>query len=79
MFVPFALFVAGIQSFVRTLEIAGTFAGGIAGITVALMHAKAKKRSERKPEFSVRINWIGYAVLIAVFVIGMVYELLSFL
>jgi tyrosine-specific transport protein len=78
MFVPFALFVAGIQSFVKTLEIAGTFAGGIAGITVAFMHAKARKRSERKPEFSVRMNWFGYSVLIAVFVIGMLYELLSF-
>lgn len=77
VFVPFALFVAGIQSFVKTLEVAGTFAGGIAGMTVALMHMKARKRGERKPEFSVKMTWIGYAVLIAVFAIGMLYGLFS--
>ncbi len=75
LLIPLALILAGVQSFVRTLEVAGAFAGGIAGITVVLMHIKARKRSERKPEFSLRINWLGYTVLIALFAIGMLYEL----
>ncbi|MEM3154006.1 MAG: aromatic amino acid transport family protein [Candidatus Woesearchaeota archaeon] len=77
--VPLSLLVAGVQSFVKTLEVAGVFAGGIAAITVVFMHIKARKRSERNPEFIVRINWLGYGAVIAVFAIGIVYELFLFL
>ncbi len=74
MAIPATLLLVGVQSFVRTLEFAGVFAGGIAGIAVVLMHLQARKRSERKPEYSVRINWVGYSALILLFLAGMLYE-----
>lgn len=73
--IPAVLLMLGVDSFVRVLEIAGTFAGGIAGITIVLIHAKARRRSERKPEFSVRMNWFSYSGLILLFVLGILYEL----
>ncbi len=75
LIVPVLLIAFGVHSFVRTLEIAGTFAGGIAGICIVLMHAKARIRSERRPEFIVNINWLGYSVLVLLFVVGMLYQL----
>lgn len=76
MVVPGLLILLGVTSFIGALEIAGTFAGGIAGITVVLMHMKARKHSERKPEYQVRMNWVGYGALILLFAVGMLYELL---
>jgi len=79
MVVPGLLILLGVRSFIGALEVAGTFAGGIAGITVVLMHIKARRRSERKPEYQVRMNWIGYGALILLFAVGMLYELLLLL
>ncbi|VVB81881.1 Tryptophan/tyrosine permease family protein [uncultured archaeon] len=75
MIVPVVLILLGVRSFIGALEIAGTFAGGIAGIAIVLMHLKARKHSERKPEYQVRMNWVGYGALILLFAIGMIYEL----
>ncbi|MCX6708621.1 MAG: hypothetical protein NTW67_03150, partial [Candidatus Woesearchaeota archaeon] len=69
MVIPGLLILLGVRSFIGALEVAGTFAGGIAGITVVLMHMKARKRSERKPEYQVRMNWIGYGALILLFAV----------
>jgi len=76
--IPATLLLTGVQSFVRTLEISGVFAGGIAGITIVLVHMRARKRSDRKPEYVIKINGLGYSFLIALFVIGMIYELWLF-
>ena len=73
--IPALLIGVGIHSFVDTLQVAGVFAGGLAGITIVLMHAKARKRSERKPEYQIKMNWLVYGVLIALFAIGMLFEL----
>jgi hypothetical protein len=73
--IPVVLVAVGARSFIGALEIAGAFAGGIAGIAVVLMHAAAKRRSERKPEYRIRMNWLGYGALIVLFAVGMLYEL----
>jgi len=72
---PVVLIMIGARSFVGTLEIAGAFAGGIAGITVVMMHAKAKNKGERKPEYTIKVNWFIYGALILLFLIGIVYQL----
>jgi amino acid permease len=77
--IPAVLLIVGVSSFAKTLEIAGTFAGGIAGIVIAVMHYNAKKFGERKPEFSVNVPLWAYIVIISVFVIGMFYQLASLL
>lgn len=76
--IPVALMLIGITSFIEALQVTGAFAGGIAGIVIVLMHAKAKKRSERQPEYKIKLNWIGYGLLIVLFTVGMLYELLLF-
>lgn len=75
MVVPIVLVLIGAQSFVSTLNAAGAFAGGMAGILVVLAHRNARKSSERKPEYKVKINWVGYSALIALFVLGIAYQL----
>ncbi len=79
LIIPVVLIAVGTRSFIGALQVAGTFAGGIAGITVVLMHAAARKRSQRRPEYQVNINWLGYGALIVLFVVGMLYELILFL
>ena len=74
--VQIVLLLIGVDSFVKTLEITGTFAGGITGILIVLMHWKASASGERKPEYRIPSNWVLYGALIGVFAIGMVYELL---
>ncbi len=75
MSIPIVLLMLGTTSFIETLQVAGTFAGGIAGITIVLMHAQARKGSERKPEYQIKLNWLGYGALIVLFAVGMLYEL----
>lgn len=59
-------------SFVKILDITGTITGGIVGILAVLMHARARKLSERKPEYAIHINVIGYTMLIALFAAGII-------
>lgn len=75
MGMPLVMFMLGVTSFAGTLEVAGTFAGGIAGICIVLAHRKAKMLGERKPEYRMRMNWAGYGALILFFAIGMAYQL----
>ncbi|MBW2970405.1 amino acid permease [Candidatus Woesearchaeota archaeon] len=75
MIVPAVLISLGADSFIGALEVAGVFAGGIAGLTVILMHISARRKSERQPEYKIKTNWIIYGLLALLFVIGVVYEL----
>ncbi len=74
--VPLLLFSLGARSFIGVIGLTGAVAGGIEGIILVLTALYAKKRSQRKPEYSVPLNWLGAAVLIAVFVAGIAYQFL---
>ncbi len=76
MAVPLILILIGFKSFFRTLDIAGTFAGGIAGLLIVLIHAKARKLGKRTPEYSLSIGKISYGLLILLFSIGILYQFL---
>ena len=64
--VPALLLSLGVHSFVRTLEITGSFAGGLAGVLIVIMHAK-----------SIGKRKILHFVLATLFIIGTLYQLLS--
>jgi tyrosine-specific transport protein len=80
-FVPFLLFVlvklGNLADFVTILDVAGIITGAITGILVVLMVINAKKKGERKPEYSIYINKFIAFALIALFIIGALNLLLS--
>jgi amino acid permease len=75
-FVPFLIFIliklGKVADFITILDITGVVAGAIVGILVVLMALNAKKKSERKPEFSIPLNKAIAVILICLFVIGAV-------
>ncbi|KKQ79523.1 MAG: Amino acid permease [Parcubacteria group bacterium GW2011_GWC2_38_7] len=73
--VPLILYLFVAQDFVRTMGVAGGLAYGITGIVIVSLFWKAKKKGDRKPEFSLpRLKIVG-SVLILTFVLGMIYTL----
>jgi amino acid permease len=61
--------------FVRVLGIGGAISGGVAGILILLMNIKAKKKGDRKPEYSIPINWFIIGILSLIFLAGIFFEL----
>mgnify|MGYP001606453830 CR=1 FL=1 len=79
--VPTVLFVLltilRFNSFINVISVGGAISGGITGILVLLMIRKAKKYGNRKPEYSLRFTkFILYSVGF-VFVLGILYGILS--
>ena len=71
-----SLYYLDMLNFVSVLGIGGVVSGGTTGILILLMNKEAKKKGDRKPEFSVPINWFIIGLLSLIFVGGIVAELL---
>ena len=72
---PLALYLIGIRSFIGVISLAGGVALAIEQILVVFLYARAKKKGDRIPEYSMNIPpWLLY-VLITVFSVGIVYFL----
>jgi tyrosine-specific transport protein len=73
-FVPFLLFLLiktrNLASFTKILDFAGVITGVIIGVLIVLMVMNAKKKGERKPEYSIYINKFIAFLLIIIFIIG---------
>jgi amino acid permease len=65
-------------SFTTILSIGGVVSGGLTGILILLMVKSAKKKGNRKPEYSVRLNKPLIWILILVFVAGAVIEVVKY-
>ncbi len=79
---PLLVFLFVEKSFAKTIGIAGGLSIGIEGILLVFMHARAIKKGERKPEFKIKIPKIFAAIIILIFLTGVVYaawELLAWL
>ena len=61
-------------SFTKILSIGGIISGGLAAVLILLMVRKAKKHGDRKPEYSIPVNWFIIISLILVFVLGVLRE-----
>ncbi|PIZ82934.1 hypothetical protein COX97_02345 [Candidatus Pacearchaeota archaeon CG_4_10_14_0_2_um_filter_05_32_18] len=68
------LYYLDLLEFVGILGFAGVISAGVTGILIALMNLKAKKKGNRKPEYSMRINKLIVILIIAVFVLGVLAE-----
>ena len=78
-FVPILLFL-GIRffeffSFTKILSVGGVVSGGLMAILILLMIKKAKKKGNRKPEYSMPVNWFVIGFFILIFVLGVLREL----
>lgn len=77
--VPLVLFVLAYfldkADFINILSIGGVFSGGMMGILILLMNKISKKKGNRKPEFSIPINWSIIITLSTIFAIGMMLQL----
>jgi len=81
-FVPLAVSLAIIfmridNAFFKVIEITGAIAGGLTGILVIEMFWMAKMKGERKPEYIISGNKLVGFLLMAVFFIGMIYEVIK--
>jgi len=72
----FLVYFFNLAGFVKVLGIGGAISGGIMGILILLINIKAKKKTERKPEYSIPINWFIIGILSLIFLAGIFLELL---
>lgn len=73
--VPLFLALAQIASFITALAITGSIAGGLEGILVVLAYWKAKKKGNRKPEYTINIPKSIGMILIVLLGLGIAYQL----
>jgi amino acid transporter len=64
-------------SFIRMLSLGGVVSGGLIAILVLIIHLRAVKMGDRKPEFLLPANKIIIAILIFVFASGIFLELFT--
>ena len=72
LIIYFALLYFDKLSFVSILGIGGVISGGLTGALVLLMNKQAKKKGNRKPEYTMNINWVWIVLLSLVFLVGVV-------
>ena len=75
VFVPFLIFLSGSRTFIEIISITGALFGGMGGILICLMYLRAKKIGDKKPEYVLRIPSIIPYSIIAIFTVGIFYEI----
>lgn len=70
---PIALYFAGMRSFIRVMEFVGAVAIGIESILIIFMYARARRRGDRIPEFTLSVpRWL-LCFLVVLFAAGIIY------
>ena len=77
-FVPFFLFLLGLQDFIKVIGLVGSVGLGIEGILIILMYRKLVETKNKNREESGRLVFLIYP-LIAVLLLGVVYEIIYFI
>lgn len=74
--IPLILFIAfhKLTNFIMILSLAGVVSGGLAGVLILLMNKKAEQLGNRKPEYSISINWFIVFILSLVFIAAIILE-----
>ena len=62
-------------SFTKILSIGGVVSGGLTAILILLMVNKAKKKGNRKPEYTIPYRKIISGIIILIFVAAVVREI----
>lgn len=73
-FIPLLAYVLGLKDFIFIIGFVGAVAVGFDGILTVLIYFKAKKRGDRKPEYSLPPSLILGFLLILIFGLGIIYQ-----
>jgi amino acid permease len=78
--IPIGLFIlvelTNFFSFTRILSLGGIVSGGIIALMILWMIGKAKKKGDRKPEYSLNASWWVIGIFALIFVFGVLRELI---
>lgn len=69
-FLPLLLFLAGIRQFVEIIGVVGAVVGAIEGVLIVLIFKAAKNKSDREPEYNLKIPAFLLYILIVIFALG---------
>jgi len=76
---PFLILIIMNPGFIEILGFTGTVFGAIDSIFLIILWQKAKIKGDRKPEYEIKINkWVSFMIM-AFFLIGALYEIISIL
>jgi len=75
-FVPIIIFILGLRDFIAVISFTGSIAGGFVGILIIIIFYKAKKTGDLKPAYEINVPKIVAAFMIAVFALGIVYQVI---
>jgi len=77
--IPFLILIIMNPGFIEILGFTGTVFGAIDSIFLIILWQKAKIKGDRKPEYEIKINkWVSFMIM-AFFLIGALYEIISIL
>ncbi len=76
MVVPLAVVLMNLTSFIAVLAVTGALAGGLESTLIILTYWKAKTLGNRKPEYSLPKHTVLGIILIAMFILGILYQFL---
>lgn len=74
--VPLALFFYGYKNFISILSFTGAVLGGLEGLLLLAIWRRSRKKGDRNPEYSLNLGVSLRFVLAAVFVLGIIYQLI---
>jgi len=66
------------ETFYKTIGLTGGVAMTLEGILLVIIFNRAKRRGNRKPEYTIKRSTVVSIALITIFVLGMVYTILNF-
>ena len=77
--VPLIIFflIKDFAGFGKVIDVTGSVAGGLTGILVVLMAWQARKKGNRKPEFTISKSKLIGIILTIVFILGILYQILQ--
>ncbi len=78
-FLPLALFLLGLESFIIVISLTGGVMLGIDVVIIVLTYLKAKKRGSLEPAYSIKSSSRWAYLIIFFFVLGIIYEIFYFL
>ncbi len=76
VFIPLIVFLLGLRSFIIVISFAGGILSGIQGVALIASYYRARKTGDREPEFSFNLAKPIAYLICAIFVFGIVYQLI---